>query len=301
MGGSPSYEAARPDPTQQALNTHTLERLKHDEVLLDAKRKTDDERAAAVKAGGQASYKSFVTNLENQYDTGLISADQVETKWKDYKGAYTLGAEYGLDDYTRFQTTASTKETGNREYKAGRLFEDLLNRKADTSESTKYKEDLSKGISLSDIADSIKSKDEYKNKFLTTAESEVGLRYGDQLRDDTGKKTGKYTYTFNPSFGPQASKGLASTTGVNFGAPPATAPGTVDAPTSTFTGTVEEIEGFRKQKEAQSAFMYNAGLTNLQGQIEKETTKLKNTGAKDVANIQAQGQLMSNLTSGFWS
>ena len=132
MGGSPSYEAARPDPTQQALNTHTLERLKHDEVLLDAKRKTDDERAAAVKAGGQASYKSFVTNLENQYDTGLISADQVETKWKDYKGAYTLGAEYGLDDYTRFQTTASTKETGNREYKAGRLFEDLLNRKADT-------------------------------------------------------------------------------------------------------------------------------------------------------------------------
>lgn len=290
MGSPPSYQAAQPDPTQQALNKHTLDRLIHDEALVDAKRLEDKERAAAVKAGGEASYKSFVSNLENQYNTGLISADQVETKWKDYKGTYTLGAEYGLDDYTRFQTTASTKETGNREYKAGRLFEDLLNRKADTSEITKYKEDLSKGISLSDIADSIKSKDEYKNKFLTTAESEVALRYGDQLRDATGKKTGKYTYTFNPTFGPQASGDLASGTGVNFGASP-----------TTLTGTVEEIEGVRKQKEAQTAFMYNAGLTNLQGQIEKETTKLKNTGAKDVAKIQSQGQLMSNLTSGFWS
>lgn len=289
MGGTPSYEAAKPDPTQQALNTHTLERLQHDEALVDAKRKTDDERAAAVKAGGEASYKSFVSNLENQYNTGLISADQVETKWKDYKGTYTLGSEYGLDDLTRFQQTATAKESGNREYKAGRLFEDLLGRKATAEEAKGYSEDLSKGISLSDIADSLKSKDEYKNKFLTTAESEVALRYGDQLRDATGKKTGKYTYTFNPTFGPQASGNLASTTGVNFG----------DSPT-TITGTVEEIEGLRKQKEAQNAFMYNAGLTNLQGQIEKETTKLKNTGAKDVANIQAQGQLMSNLTSGFW-
>jgi hypothetical protein len=41
-------------------------------------------------------------------------------------------------------------------------------------------------------------------------------------------------------------------------------------------------------------------LTNLQGEIDKETQKLKNEGTKEVSKIAAAGSLYSNLVSGFW-
>jgi hypothetical protein len=66
-----------------------------------------------------------------------------------------------------------------------------------------------------------------------------------------------------------------------------------------FTGTPEEIQ-FQLDNIRQSRkFLYNAGLTNLQGTIDKENTALRTEGAKDVAKIGEQGGLYRGLVGSF--
>jgi hypothetical protein len=103
-------------------------------------------------------------------------------------------------------------------------------------------------------------------------------------------KTGKRTFTYNTALDPTFSGDLAKATGINTSGLP-----------SSFTGTPAEIEEAQQAMRQKRDFMYNAGLTNLQGQIDKDTQKIKNEGTADVAKIGTQGQLLSNLTAGFWS
>jgi hypothetical protein len=46
-------------------------------------------------------------------------------------------------------------------------------------------------------------------------------------------------------------------------------------------------------------YLYSAGLTNLQGDIDKETQKLKNKGATDVAKIGSTGDMYKALIGSF--
>ena len=67
----------------------------------------------------------------------------------------------------------------------------------------------------------------------------------------------------------------------------------------SFTGTPGEID-FQLDNIRQSRkFLYNAGLTNLQGTIDKENTALRTEGAKDVAKIGEQGGLYRGLVGSF--
>jgi tRNA A37 threonylcarbamoyltransferase TsaD len=68
----------------------------------------------------------------------------------------------------------------------------------------------------------------------------------------------------------------------------------------TTTGTPAELEAQQQNVRDTRQYLYSAGLTNLQGEIDKETQSLKNEGTKQVAKIGAAGSLYSNLVSGFW-
>ena len=67
------------------------------------------------------------------------------------------------------------------------------------------------------------------------------------------------------------------------------------------TGTVSEIEEYLQNIRDTKKFIYTAGLTQLQGDIDKEVTKIKNKGARDVAEIGGFYDMAQGLTSGFWS
>jgi hypothetical protein len=66
-----------------------------------------------------------------------------------------------------------------------------------------------------------------------------------------------------------------------------------------FTGTVSEIEENIQSMRSARQFLYSAGLTNLQGEIDQEVQKLKNQGTKDIANISKESNILGNLVSSF--
>jgi len=293
MGGTPSYRAPEPDPTVQAINAHTLERTKRDEQIRDAQDLVDKQRAEAVVTTGKEGFNSFLSNLKNRYESGLETTQGAKAAYDKYVADYNLGKDFsGASEFNNFYATTTNKEAGDRTYLAGQTYRDLLGREAKADELEKFSTSATHGFTLGMLADSLKNSDEYKQSasyFASPAEAEASFKYGTQVRDAAGKKTGKYSFTFAPSTSPTLNSGSLRAGGISFGESP-----------TTITGTPEEIEAARKKEDMKTTFLYNAGLANLQGQIDKETTKLKNAGAKEVAQVQGQGQLLSNLTSGFW-
>ena len=59
----------------------------------------------------------------------------------------------------------------------------------------------------------------------------------------------------------------------------------------------EQVQNIRDTRQ----YLYSAGLTNLQGEIDSQVQKLKNEGSKEVAKIGSWGNVMSSALSGFWS
>ena len=66
-----------------------------------------------------------------------------------------------------------------------------------------------------------------------------------------------------------------------------------------FKGTPAEIEAQLQNVRDSRQFLYSAGLTNLQGEINKETTKLKSEGQKELQKIKGQGDLYKSLVGTF--
>jgi hypothetical protein len=113
--------------------------------------------------------------------------------------------------------------------------------------------------------------------------------FGKQTVDERGDKTGQRAFKFDPKLLPSYGGNLADRTKIttpDFG--------------EGFTGTPAELEAQQQNIRDTRQYLYSAGLTNLQGEIDKETQSLKNEGSKQVAKIGAAGSLYSNLVSGFW-
>ena len=62
--------------------------------------------------------------------------------------------------------------------------------------------------------------------------------------------------------------------------------------------SIAELEDQRQSIAQTRDFIYQSGITSLQGEIEKENNKIKVQGQKDIAKI-SQGTSMYNLLSGF--
>lgn len=296
MGKAPRYEAPRPDPTVQAYNTYMMERQKTLDAKADADALAATTSTNAIKTTGQAGYNTYKQNLLNQFNAGLIDSTQAQQGFKDYEDRYKLGTGFAQADLNELVNQATQQATGKSRTLAGQTYKDILGREAKEEELTSF-ENLQKTgqYKLSDLVNTIKAGGEYTSKmddnYLT---SYYDAMYGKQ---ETTKgpegydvKTGRRTFNYNAALDPVFSGDIAKATGIS----------TSEMPTS-FTGTAAEIENFQNAQRQKRDFVYNAGLTNLQGQIDKDTQKIKNEGTKDVTRIASQGQLLSNLTSGFWS
>lgn len=297
MGGSPRYnvEAPKIDPAQSAY----FDYMRQHQQQLDqqAQSAADEEKnnLAAIKATGTSGYNTYKQNLLNQFNAGILNADQVTQGFKDYEDRYKLGTGFSQQDLNTFVDAATQAQTGKTKLLAGQTYKDILGREATQAELDKFGDLYKTGqYKLTDLVGTIKSSTEYQNKFSDNyLTSYYDTMYGKQgtTTDDSGQtiKTGKRTFTYDPSLDPTFSGDIAKATGIS------TPTGT------TFTGTPAEIEEFQQAQRQKRDFMYNAGLTNLQGEIDKNVQKIKNEGTREQQRIASTGSILTGLTQGFWS
>ena len=65
------------------------------------------------------------------------------------------------------------------------------------------------------------------------------------------------------------------------------------------TGSVQELEEFQRGLRQNRQYLYSAGLTNLQGDIDKSLQKIKNTGAVNLQKAAQRGSTLNSLIQSF--
>jgi hypothetical protein len=295
MGGK-KYTPPKQDPTIAAYNTYLLESQKIKDADAAAAAEAEKAAVAGAKATGTTGYDTYRTNLLNQYNAGLIDSSQATQQLKDYEARYQLGTGYTQNDINSLIGAATQSAPAKEALLAGQTYKDILGREATQSEIANFQNLYKTGeYKLTDLTSTIKSGQEYQSKLNDNyLANYYDTMYGKQETTKSPEgydvKTGKRTFNYNSAYDPTFSGDLGKSTGISTGAAP-----------TAFTGTPAEIEEFQQAQRQKRDFMYNAGLTNLQGQIDKDTQKIKNEGTSDVSRIASKGQLLSNLTAGFWS
>ena len=191
-------------------------------------------------------------------------------------------------------TNIYTKELlpGRRLTAIKAAYEENLGRPATEEDITKETERFNQGYYTTnqDLVSSLTKGTEYRDKFENSyLDNYLTTMYGKQTTDEAGKKTGNRTYTFAKNLLPSYSGDLKSKTKI-------TLPDFGD----TFVGTPIEIEDQQTNIRDARQFLYSSGLTDLQGEIDANTQKIKNQGLKEQQKIQSFGNVASNLVSGFW-
>lgn len=295
-GGGVKVEAPKPDPMQTAYYSYMIDHQKFLDDQTRASQEEEKNQIAAAKSTGLAGYNSHRLNVLNQFDAGLLDASQAQQQLKDYEDRYKLGVGFSQGDINALMDKAIQSASSKSQILAGQTYKDILGRAATDTELQSFAELSKTGqYKLSDLVNSIKSGSEYQEKFNDNyLTSYYDTMYGKQATktDASGKtiKTGLRTFKYDSKNDPTFTGDIAASTGIKL------------AENGTeFTGTPAEIEAFQQSQRQKRDFMYNAGLTNLQGQIDKDTQKIKNEGSKEVQRITTQGQLLSNLAQGFWS
>ena len=176
-------------------------------------------------------------------------------------------------------------------------YKDLLGREATEDELSGAMSNLQLqsygGAGIQGLRDSIKSSSEYTKKFNDNyLDNYYDVQYGDQTTDAEGNKTGKRIFNFDASLLPSYSGDLADKTNVNI------TTGEQFADYFSEGRTIAELESQQQNIRDTRKFLFSAGLTNLQGDIDKETQRIKNEGAKDIAKI-GQASDMYKLLGGF--
>jgi len=254
----------------------------------------EKERAAAEKEkarleGGASRYDFFKGNIEAQLRSGIITPKEAEGYLREYITGYELsGKEADISDITKKyaeEIAPARFSTG-----LGAAYSEVLGRAATGEEAATGLERFKSGYytSVSDLKESLYKSEEYRKKFEKSyLDSYYDTMFGVEIKDEKGEKTGKRSFKFDASLLPKY-EGDLETTGIKlpeFG--------------EEFTGTAAEIEQQLQNIRDSRQFLYNAGLTNLQGEIDKETQKLKNEGAKEVQKIAAQGDIYKSVIGAF--
>ena len=245
----------------------------------------DDSR----KATGAAGYGGLRTGVENQLRQGLIGYEDATRQLRDYATKYDMTPPE--EDVTNL-TNVYTKELlpGRRKTGIGAAYEEILGRQASDEEQTKAQERFNQGYYASneDLRNSLYKSTEYTDKYNKSyLDNYYDTMFGQQTKDEAGKRTGQRTFKFSSNLLPQMAEGTKGRSGVvtpNFG---------------DFTGTPSEIEEQQQNVRDTRQYLYSAGLTNLQGEIDKETQKLKNEGQKELAKVTSQGSIYNSLVGSF--
>jgi hypothetical protein len=257
-----------------------------------ADREKDDATAKeeARKASGVAGYAGLKTTIQQQLAQGLVGYESAANQLRDYASRYDLTPpEQDISELTQQYTAALP---GKRATGISAAYEELLGRQATGDELNKAQERFQQGYygSMEDFKGSLTKSQEYQKKFNQSyLDNYYDTMYGKQAVDAKGDKTGQRSFKFDPKLLPSYGGNLADRTKI-----------TTPDFSQGFTGTPAELEAQQQNVRDTRQYLYSAGLTNLQGEIDKETQSLKNEGTKQVAKIGAAGSLYSNLVSGFW-
>ena len=241
-------------------------------------------------------------------DTGV--EDDPDTEIDESKETFTFDPGYADPDKGAGQYLTNLQNMYQGEGGQGGLlgqqrtagiqlaYKDLLGREATEDELSGAMSNLQLqsygGAGIQGLRDSIKSSSEYTKKFNDNyLDNYYDVQYGDQTTDEEGNKTGKRIFNFDASLLPSYSGDLADKTNVNI------TTGEQFADYFSEGRTIAELESQQQNIRDTRKFLFSAGLTNLQGDIDKETQRIKNQGAKDIARIQADSGLYNLISSAF--
>lgn len=266
------------------------QRATREEDRIVAQQQAAAQKEAARLAAGTAGYDPFKQNLEQQLRTGLIGFGEAQQYLRDYTTQYELAGKEA-DSASLAKLYSEEIAPGRFQTGLGAAYEEILGRQATEEEAAKGLERFKGGYyqSVADLKESLYKGQEYQKKFNKSyLDSYYDTMFGDEIKDQEGVGTGKRTFKFDSSLLPDYAGDLKASTKVTL---PVFAEG--------FTGTPAEIEQQLQNIRDSRQFLYSAGLTNLQGEIDKETQKLKNEGAKEVQKIAAQGDIYKSLVGAF--
>jgi hypothetical protein len=269
------------------------------DIEMDDKRKIQERadtqianaeaKETARKASGAAGFGGLRSGIEAQLRQGLITYEDASRQLRDYGGKYELDPEEAVSNLTGVYTKELLP--GRRATGTEAAYQELLGRSATEEEKKTSSERFNQGYysSVQDLKDSLTKGSEYQDKFQTSyLGNYYDTMYGKEERDTEGKRTGKRAFKFDTNLLPTYAAGTEGKAGVSipkFG--------------DTLSGTPAELEEQTQNIRDTRKYLYSAGLTNLQGDIDKETQKLKNEGAKDVAKVSAQGDIYKQLVGAF--
>lgn len=245
---------------------------------------------AARKEAAQIAFPGLRSGIESQLRQGLITYADATGQLRDYAARYDLAPpETDVADLTNIYTNELLP--GRRATGIEATYEELLGRPATKKETKTAQARFDQGYygTVQDLKDSLVKSPEYQDKFNQSyLDNYYDTMFGKQTLTEEGKKTGQRTFNFDANLLPKYQEDLAGRTGIS-----------IPAFKTEFTGTPAEIEEQQQNIRETRKYLYSAGLTNLQGEIDKETQKLKNEGSREVTRIAKEGDIYSQLIGAF--
>ena len=339
MGSKTVYNPPKIEKDDSFAKYLEYQQAKEDRLTAKADKEAAESAAKELtrRKSGASGLGDLYDRTSSQLQSGLISFQGAQDKLQSYIDKYDLTAGFtpetrdtGIEDDPDTEIDES-KETftfdpgytdptkGAGQYltnlqnmyqgQGGLLdkqrtsgiklaYQDLLGREATEDELSSAMSNLQLqsygGAGIQGLRDSIKSSQEYTKKFNDNyLDNYYDTMYGEQTTDAEGNKTKKRTFNFDASLLPSYSGDLADKTNVNI------TTGEQFADYFKEGRTIAELESQQQNIRDTRKFLFSAGLTNLQGDIDKETQKIKNQGAKDIARIQADSGLYNLISSAF--
>ena len=334
MGSKTVYNPPKIEKDDSFAKYLEYQQGKEDRLQAQADKEKAESAAKDLtrRKSGASGLGDLYDRTSSQLQSGLISFQGAQDKLQSYIDKYDLTAGFtpedtGIEDdpdtdidesKTTFDPGYADSTKGAGQYlsnlqnmyqgEGGLLsqqrtsgiqlaYKDLLGREATEDELSGAMSNLQLqsygGAGIQGLRDSIKSSQEYTKKFNDNyLDNYYDVQYGDQTTDEEGNKTGKRIFNFDASLLPSYSGDLADKTNVNI------TTGEQFADYFSEGRTIAELESQQQNIRDTRKFLFSAGLTNLQGDIDKETQKIKNQGARDIAKIN-QGTEMYKLLGGF--
>ena len=237
------------------------------------------------------------TGVEDDPDTDVDESKETFTFDPGYTDP-TKGANQYLSNLQNMYQGEGGLLERQRTSGVNLAYQDILGRQATDDELSSAMSNLQLqsygGAGIQGLRDSLKSSNEYtKNINDNYLDNYYDTMYGKQTKDAEGNMTKKRKFTFDPSLLPTYQGDLAGRTGVDVTS------GEDFADYFSEGRTIAELEEGQQNIRDTRKYLFSAGLTNLQGEIDKETQKIKNQGASDIAKIQQEGSIYGQLLGGF--
>ena len=319
MGSKTVYNAPKIEKDDSFAKYLEYQKGKEDRLQEQADKEKAEAKAKDLtrRKSGAQGLTGLYDRTKSQLESGLVSFQGAQDKLQSYIDKYDLTA--GFTDDEGFTPTYTDPNKGPGQYlsslqniyqgEGGLLdkkrtsgvklaYQDILGRQATGDELSSAMSNLQLqsygGAGIQGLRDSLKSSAEYtKNLNDNYLDNYYDTMYGKQTRDAEGNMTKKRKFTFDPSLLPTYQGDLGERTGVGV------TTGEQFADYFKEGRTIAELEEGKQNIRDSRKFLYSAGLTNLQGEIDKETQKIKNEGAKDIAKIQQEGSIYGQLLGGF--